>query len=101
MLSYIAVNVPPLDLDTNTEFWTAAERATWLVMTASSSGLIQVSIYPSLVASDQPYDLSLKDHSYPIFDSSLPFPAGREAYLRPLRSAHPGSRFVLNLTKAF
>ena len=42
MLSYIAVNVPPLDLDANTEGWTVAERATWLVMSASTSGLIQV-----------------------------------------------------------
>ena len=45
MLSYIAVNVPPLDLDANTEGWTTAERATWLVMTASTSVLIQVNIY--------------------------------------------------------
>ena len=42
MLSYIAVNVPPLDLDINTEGWTVAERATWLVMSACTSGLIQV-----------------------------------------------------------
>ena len=52
MLSYIAVNVPPLDLDANTEGWTTAERATWLVMTASTSVLIQVNIYTSLVFSD-------------------------------------------------
>lgn len=42
MLSYIAVNVPPLDLESNTEGWSVAERATWLVMNASTSGLIQV-----------------------------------------------------------
>ncbi|KAF8161346.1 hypothetical protein B0H34DRAFT_806622 [Crassisporium funariophilum] len=54
MLSYIAVNVPPLDLDFNTEGWTVAERATWLVMNASTSGLIQIThiqfltlLYPS------------------------------------------------------
>jgi hypothetical protein len=52
MLSYIAVNVPPLDLDANTEGWTSVERATWLVMTASTSVLIQVNIHPSLVFSD-------------------------------------------------
>ncbi|KAF9486056.1 hypothetical protein BDN70DRAFT_909882 [Pholiota conissans] len=54
MLSYIAVNVPPLDLVTNTESWSIAERATWLVMNASTSGLIQIThiqfltlLYPS------------------------------------------------------
>ncbi|KAF8663644.1 hypothetical protein AX16_000886 [Volvariella volvacea WC 439] len=56
MLSYIAVNVPPLldseSADDNT--WTVAERATWLVMNASTSGLIQIThiqfltlLYPS------------------------------------------------------
>ncbi|KAF8171858.1 hypothetical protein BJ912DRAFT_1065906 [Pholiota molesta] len=38
MLSYIAVNVPPLDLESDTESWSIAERATWLVMNASTSG---------------------------------------------------------------
>ncbi|KIM40352.1 hypothetical protein M413DRAFT_446537 [Hebeloma cylindrosporum] len=54
MLSYIAVNVPPLDLESNTEGWSVAERATWLVMNASTSGLIQIThiqfltlLYPS------------------------------------------------------
>ncbi|KAF5386211.1 hypothetical protein D9615_002314 [Tricholomella constricta] len=54
MLSYIAVNVPPLDIDLNTDEWNIAERATWLVMNASTSGLIQIThiqfltlLYPS------------------------------------------------------
>ncbi|KAF8190782.1 hypothetical protein BJ912DRAFT_1142595 [Pholiota molesta] len=54
MLSYIAVNVPPLDLESDTESWSIAERATWLVMNASTSGLIQIThiqfltlLYPS------------------------------------------------------
>ncbi|RDB24978.1 hypothetical protein Hypma_007970 [Hypsizygus marmoreus] len=54
MLSYIAVNVPPLDLDVDTDGWNVAERATWLVMNASTSGLIQIThiqfltlLYPS------------------------------------------------------
>ncbi|PPQ81040.1 hypothetical protein CVT24_007502 [Panaeolus cyanescens] len=60
MLSYIAVNVPPSDLDMNSdapgarENWTVAEKATWLVMNASTSGLIQIThiqfltlLYPS------------------------------------------------------
>ena len=42
MLSYIAVNVPPLKLDTNDGGWSVAERTTWLFMTASTSCLIQV-----------------------------------------------------------
>ncbi|KAL0955786.1 hypothetical protein HGRIS_002000 [Hohenbuehelia grisea] len=59
MLSYIAVNVPPLEVDSpelkeeNNE-WSIAERATWLVMNASTSGLIQIThiqfltlLYPS------------------------------------------------------
>lgn len=41
MLSYIAVDVPP-DIEDNPTEWSIAERATWLVMTASTSGLIQV-----------------------------------------------------------
>ena len=42
MLSYISVNVPPLKLDANDGGWSLAECATWLLMTASTSGLIQV-----------------------------------------------------------
>lgn len=54
MLSYIAVNTPPLDRDQDTSDWSVAERATWLVMNASTSGLIQIThiqfltlLYPS------------------------------------------------------
>ncbi|EKM81166.1 hypothetical protein AGABI1DRAFT_112856 [Agaricus bisporus var. burnettii JB137-S8] len=53
MLSYIAVDVPP-DIEDNPTEWSIAERATWLVMTASTSGLIQIThiqfltlLYPS------------------------------------------------------
>ena len=48
MLSYIAVNVPPLDtVDNNSDdTWSTAEKATWLVMNASTSGLIQVCNFP-------------------------------------------------------
>jgi hypothetical protein len=43
MLDYIAVNVPPpLDTHDSVRSWSMAERATWLVMNASVSGLIQV-----------------------------------------------------------
>lgn len=57
MLSYIAVNVPPLtDLDTDSDrgTWSTAERATWLIMNATTSALIQIThiqfltlLYPS------------------------------------------------------
>ncbi|KAF9443793.1 hypothetical protein P691DRAFT_808327 [Macrolepiota fuliginosa MF-IS2] len=54
MLSYLAVNVPPSDLGDDSEDWSVAERATWLVMMASTSGLIQIThiqfltlLYPS------------------------------------------------------
>lgn len=47
MLSYIAVNVPPLDLSIGNDAaedsgWTLPERATWLVMNAFTSALIQI-----------------------------------------------------------
>ncbi|KAJ7198606.1 hypothetical protein GGX14DRAFT_470002 [Mycena pura] len=52
MLSYIAVNVPPTD--SSATGWSLAEKATWLVMNASTSGLIQIThiqfltlLYPS------------------------------------------------------
>jgi hypothetical protein len=45
MISYIAVNVPPLGLDANTVGWSTGERAIWLVMTSCTSVLIQVNIY--------------------------------------------------------
>ncbi|KAK0486233.1 hypothetical protein IW261DRAFT_1454446 [Armillaria novae-zelandiae] len=56
MLSYIAVNVPPMDTTTSgaTTVWTTAELATWLIMNATTSGLIQIThiqfltlLYPS------------------------------------------------------
>jgi hypothetical protein len=52
MLSYIAVNVPPLAFNANAEGWTIVERATWLLMTAASSVIIQVNVYASLELSD-------------------------------------------------
>ncbi|KAF8627637.1 hypothetical protein AX15_004331 [Amanita polypyramis BW_CC] len=55
MLSYLAVNVPPLDVTTNAVAdWNTIEKATWLLMNASTSGLIQIThihflslLYPS------------------------------------------------------
>lgn len=39
MLTYLAVDIPPLD---DTSGWTTAELAAWLIMNAVTSGLIQV-----------------------------------------------------------
>ncbi|KAK0241352.1 hypothetical protein EDD85DRAFT_993113 [Armillaria nabsnona] len=56
MLSYIAVNVPPMDtsISSTSTVWTTAELATWLIMNATTSGLIQIThiqfltlLYPS------------------------------------------------------
>ncbi|KAK7057638.1 hypothetical protein R3P38DRAFT_3384953 [Favolaschia claudopus] len=55
MLRYVAVDVPPLEEDDEAKHaWTAVQRATWMVMNASTSGLIQIThiqfltlLYPS------------------------------------------------------
>jgi hypothetical protein len=57
MLSYIQVYVPPLDgMPSDENAWLPAERATWLAMNATTSGLIQIThiqfltlLYPSRV----------------------------------------------------
>ncbi|KAJ6593385.1 hypothetical protein B0H19DRAFT_920694 [Mycena capillaripes] len=55
MLSYVAVIIPPSE-DSATGGWSLAEKATWLIMNASTSGLIQIThiqfltlLYPSRV----------------------------------------------------
>ena len=70
MLDYIAVNVPPpLDTEYSVRSWGMAERATWLVMNASVSGLIQVHfVLRHIVSLIQSYS---SDHSHPIPNSSL------------------------------
>ncbi|KAF9264607.1 hypothetical protein L218DRAFT_1076507 [Marasmius fiardii PR-910] len=55
MISYIAVNVPPSDDDLEDySEWSLAERATWIIMTATISVLVQIThiqflglLYPS------------------------------------------------------
>ncbi|PIL33585.1 hypothetical protein GSI_04208 [Ganoderma sinense ZZ0214-1] len=43
MLDYIAVDIPPLDdKDDNTTDWAMGELAAWLLMNATTSGLIQI-----------------------------------------------------------
>ncbi|KIY69512.1 hypothetical protein CYLTODRAFT_349490 [Cylindrobasidium torrendii FP15055 ss-10] len=53
MLSYIAVNVPPSE-ERDLRGWSIAEKATWMIMNATTSGLIQIThiqfltlLYPS------------------------------------------------------
>jgi len=62
MLSYIAIEVPPSDEDFS-EGWSTAERTTWAVMTASTSGLVQVrrSLFTTLRS---PFLIGLRSHTY-------------------------------------
>ena len=84
MLSYIAVNVPPLEPVTAVHGWTPAERVLWLVMNASTSGLVQVSQCHR--ASKLTTVLYLySDNAYPFFDSSLPFSPRRQTDLHIAR----------------
>ena len=50
MLSYIAVDIPPLviDNDRDESGWSWVEQATWLAMNATTSGLIQVRYFNSM-----------------------------------------------------
>jgi hypothetical protein len=83
MLSYVAVNVPPLNLDPDEDGWSFSEKATWLLMTASTSGLIQVR--PVAIPHSYPtYDILL-DHTYPILNASLSFQAGRKINFYTIR----------------
>ena len=43
MLTYIAVDIPPLQLQESQEGWQPGELAAWLLMNATTSALIQVS----------------------------------------------------------
>lgn len=43
MLNYLAVAIPPPDDDSEATVWNDMERFTWSVMTATTSGLVQVS----------------------------------------------------------
>lgn len=45
MLSYIAVDVPPFAQPNQNQTWTSVEQATWLVMNATTSVLIQASYF--------------------------------------------------------
>jgi hypothetical protein len=51
MLSYIAVDIPPLTTDDDDVTWTSLEQATWLVMNATTSGLIQASFLSTMIHS--------------------------------------------------
>ena len=75
MLSYIAVNVPPLeDGDYAYTGWSSAERATWLIMNATTSALIQVCPHRWAI---QAYHSPTTDHTYTIPDFAVPLETGR------------------------
>ncbi|KIY65322.1 hypothetical protein CYLTODRAFT_492428 [Cylindrobasidium torrendii FP15055 ss-10] len=64
MLSYIAVKVPPLDGYSDAVGWSTVERTTWLLMNATTSGLIQIThiqfltlLYPSKLESRMIYSM--------------------------------------------
>jgi len=81
MLNYIAVNIPPLEFEEGSPQWTIAEKATWLVMNASTSGLIQVRVTTFIVAllAD-----SCSDNAYTVLDSSLPVETRGQAHFLPI-----------------
>ena len=62
MLSYIAIEVPPSDEDFS-EGWSTAETTTWAVMTASTSGLVQVRCSLSTTLRS-PFLIRLRSHTY-------------------------------------
>jgi hypothetical protein len=94
MLSYIAVNVPPLDYELDTDEWNVAERATWLVMNASTSGLIQVCLELIFLFY---FDIPT-DYSHTISHPSVPITPGGQAYFCLARfvDSHSHVENVLN-----
>lgn len=103
MLTYLAVDVPPLD---DTSGWTTAELAAWLIMNAVTSGLIQVSrnhtFYTSqLIRSpDHPYTISHFAISINFGTKTNPFVVGtpgntfRRHAVAPDPRQHKGRRLV-------
>jgi hypothetical protein len=80
MLSYIAVDVPP-DIASDLNEWTTAERATWLVMTASTSGLIQVRFCESFIHT--PLRLhAFADYTHTIPNALIPISSRETTHFR-------------------
>ena len=70
MLSYIAVGIPPLTSHNTDENWTPFEQAIWLVMNATTSGLIQVKTCPCCVPVVRLKPLRI-DHTHTFLDSTI------------------------------
>lgn len=70
MLTYLEVDIPPLY---NSEGWSTAELAAWLIMNATTSGLIQVrsQMIPHVLRLLM--DSCHADYTHPIFNLALPF----------------------------
>jgi hypothetical protein len=81
MLSYVAVDVPP-DIGNDLNEWTVAERATWLVMTASTSGLIQVRLAFTHIS---PRLHGFADYTYSIPNALIPVSSRETTHLRASR----------------
>ena len=70
MLTYLEVDIPPLY---NTDGWSTAELAAWLIMNATTSGLIQVRFRMIAHTSWVLMDSYFADYTHPIFNLALPF----------------------------
>jgi hypothetical protein len=70
MLTYLAVDIPPLY---DTDGWSTAELAAWLIMNATTSGLIQVHFWIVLHAWRMLMNGYRIDHTHSIFDLTFPF----------------------------
>ena len=70
MLTYLAVDIPPLY---DTDGWSTAELAAWLIMNATTSGLIQVHSWTVLHVRRILMNTHRIDHTHSIFDLTFPF----------------------------
>ena len=87
MLTYLEVDIPPLY---SADGWSTAELAAWLIMNATTSGLIQVRLRMKVHLLQGLMDRYYVDHAHPIFNLALPF-ISREA-VNPLPPGPFGHR---------
>ena len=89
MLTYLAVDIPPLH---EIEGWSTAELAAWLIMNATTSGLIQVRFWISVYIRGVLICGCQSDHAHPIFNPALPFYSGETIDPLPPRPFGCGRR---------
>lgn len=70
MLTYLEVDIPPLYTSGD---WSTAELAAWLIMNATTSGLIQVRFRMIARSLWMLMDGFYADYTHPIFNTALPF----------------------------